>query len=149
MKQKRHEKILELIERNSIDTQEELLRLLRNEGFHVTQATVSRDIKELRLLKTLSPDGEYRYVPAKNETRETTLKFWSLFKESVLSIRVAQNVVCVKCLDGTANAVCAAFDVLHWNGLVGTLAGNDTIFMLCGDGTAAERLAAELKKTGG
>jgi transcriptional regulator of arginine metabolism len=149
LKQKRHEKILEIVERYPIDTQEELLRLLREEGFHVTQATVSRDIKELRLVKTLSADGKYRYVPAKKEAREKTLKFWTLFQESVLSVVTAQNIVCVKCLDGTANAVCAAFDVLHWDSLVGTLAGNDTIFMLCKDEASAAKLEAELNKAGG
>ncbi len=84
MKKKRHEKILELIARYPIDTQEELLRLLREAGFDVTQATVSRDIKELRLLKTLSPDGKYRYAPAKEETKENSAKFYSLFADSAV-----------------------------------------------------------------
>lgn len=146
MKEKRQEKILELVERNPINTQEELMRLLQEDGYRVTQATVSRDIKELRLMKALSPDGQYRYAPAREKSRETTLKFNSLFAESVIQLAAAQNIVCVKCLSGTANAVCAAFDSLHWNNLVGTIAGEDTIFMLCTDNAAAAALAAELAK---
>lgn len=145
MKKRRHEKILELIERYSIDTQEELLRLLREAGFDVTQATVSRDIKELRLLKTLSSDGKYRYAPAKEESKETASKFYSLFADSAISVDYAQNIVCVKCFTGMANAVCAAMDALHWDDIVGTLAGDDTIFILSRNEQAAGRLAGELK----
>lgn len=145
MKKKRHEKILELIRQHSIDTQEELLRLLREAGYDVTQATVSRDIKELRLLKMLSPDGKYRYVPAKNEGKETSGKFYSLFSDSAISVGEAQNIVCVKCQTGMANAVCAAMDSLGREDIVGTLAGDDTIFILMKDGGKAELLAEELK----
>ncbi|MCI1955864.1 MAG: arginine repressor [Oscillospiraceae bacterium] len=145
MKKRRHEKILELIERYPIDTQEELLRLLRAEGFDVTQATVSRDIKELRLLKTLSPDGKYRYAPAKDELKENAGKFYSLFADSAVSVDVARNIVCVKCSTGMANAVCAAMDTLRWEDVVGTLAGDDTIFILTRNEEAAARLAAKLK----
>lgn len=146
MKQKRHEKILELVERYSIDTQEELLRRLREAGFNVTQATISRDIKELRLLKTLSPDRKYRYAPAKEEMRESALKLQTLFEDSVISVGGAQNVVCVKCLSGVANAVCAAFDSLRWEEVVGTIAGNDTIFILMQTDEAANNLTDQLKK---
>lgn len=145
MKKKRHEKILELIARYAIDTQEELLRRLREAGFEVTQATVSRDIKELRLLKVLSPDGKYRYTPAKEETKENTAKFYSLFADSALSIDYAQNMISVKCQTGMANAVCAAMDTLRWTDIVGTLAGDDTIFILTRNEDAAGRLTAELK----
>lgn len=146
MKKRRHEKIMDLIERYPIDTQEELLRLLREAGFDVTQATVSRDIKELRLLKTLSPDGKYRYAPTKEETKETTAKFYTLFADSAVSVACAQNIVCVKCFTGMANAVCAGMDTLRWDDVVGTLAGDDTIFILTKNDEAAARLAEELKK---
>lgn len=145
MKKKRHEKILELIERYPIDTQEELLRLLRDAGFEVTQATVSRDIKELRLFKTLSPDGKYRYAPARDESKESAGKFYSLFADSAISVAYAQNIVSVKCFTGMANAVCAAMDTLHWDDIVGTLAGDDTIFILARNEEAAGRLSEELK----
>ena len=145
MKKKRHEKILELIARYAIDTPEELLRRLREAGCEVTQATVSRDIKELRLLKVLSPDGKYRYTPAKEETKENTAKFYSLFADSALSVDYAQNMISVKCQTGMANAVCAAMDTLRWADIVGTLAGDDTIFILTRNEAAAGRLTAELK----
>lgn len=145
MKKKRHEKILELIKQYSIDTQEELLRLLRQSGFDVTQATVSRDIKELRLLKMLSPDGKYRYVPAKEDEKENTGKFYSLFADSAISVGSAQNIVCVKCQTGMANAVCAAMDSTDREDIVGTLAGDDTIFILTRNDETSVALAEELK----
>lgn len=145
MKKKRHEKILELIQKYSIDTQEELLRLLREEGFDVTQATVSRDIKELRLMKMLSSDGKYRYVTAKEDGKSNSGKFFSLFADSAVSVASAQNIVCVKCQTGMANAVCAAMDTLYRDDIVGTLAGDDTIFILTNNDKTAEFLAEELK----
>lgn len=146
MKKRRHEKILELIARYSIDTQEELLRLLRESGFDVTQATVSRDIKELRLLKTLSPDGKYQYAPAQEDAKANSAKFYSLFADSAVSVDTAQNIVCVKCMTGMANAVCAAMDSIRRDDVVGTLAGDDTIFILMRSDESAGLLAGELKK---
>ncbi len=146
MKKKRHEKILELIALYPIDTQEELLRLLREAGFEVTQATVSRDIKELRLLKALSTDGKYRYVPAQEEAKANSAKFYSLFADSAIAVDAARNVVCVKCMTGMANAVCAAMDTIRRDDVVGTLAGDDTIFILMRTDEAAGSLADEFKK---
>lgn len=146
MKERRHAKILELIGKYSIDTQEELLRCLREEGYEVTQATVSRDIKELRLIKTLTSSGKYRYTVGQDESRDYTTKFYSLFSDSAVSVDYAQNIIALKCLTGMANAVCAALDTLQWENIVGTLAGDDTIFILVRDENTAERLTAELKK---
>jgi transcriptional regulator of arginine metabolism len=146
MKERRHAKILELIGKYSIDTQEELLRRLREEGYEVTQATVSRDIKELRLIKVLTVSGKYKYTVGQEETKDYTTKFYSLFSDSALSVDYAQNMVAVKCLTGMANAVCAAMDALQWNNIVGTLSGDDTIFILTRDESVAERLSLELKK---
>lgn len=146
MKEKRQAKILELIALYPINTQEELLRLLRNAGFDVTQATVSRDIKELRLLKSLSPDGKYRYVPAQEEAKASSEKFYSLFADSALTVGFAQNIVCVKCMTGMANAVCAAMDTIRRDEIVGTLAGDDTIFILTRNEATAARLSDELKR---
>ncbi len=146
MKERRHAKILELIGKYSIDTQEELLRRLRDEGYEVTQATVSRDIKELRLIKTLTASGKYRYTVGQEEAKDYTTKFYSLFSDAALSVNFAQNMIAVKCLTGMANAVCAAMDTLHWEHIVGTLAGDDTIFILMSDENAAEGLSADLKK---
>jgi transcriptional regulator of arginine metabolism len=146
MKEKRQAKILELIALYPINTQEELMQLLREAGFDVTQATVSRDIKELRLLKMLSADGKYRYVAAQEGTKASSEKFFSLFADSALTVNSAQNIVCVKCMTGMANAVCAAMDSIQRDDIVGTLAGDDTIFILMRNEEEAVRLADELKK---
>ncbi|WP_195983423.1 arginine repressor [Clostridium sp. D33t1_170424_F3] len=146
MKTRRHAKILELINEYSIDTQEELLRRLREDGFDVTQATVSRDIKELRLVKTLSHDGKYQYSTGKDTVRDISSKFFSLLADSALSINSAKNIVVIKCLTGMAQAVCAAMDSIHWDTVVGTLAGDDTIFVVTKDDESAERLTADLKR---
>ena len=146
MRTKRHAKILELIQTHAIDTQEELLNWLRQENFDVTQATVSRDIKELRLVKTLSPDGKYRYSTGKNTETDISGKFHMLFADSVHSVDYAGNIVAIKCYGGMAQAVCAALDSLHWEGTVGTLAGDDTIFILTRTENIAAGLVAELKK---
>lgn len=146
MKTKRHAKILELIQQYTIDTQDELLRRLRQENYNVTQATVSRDIKELRLVKTLSSDGKYRYSTGKNNETDISGKFHNLFSDSVHAIDYAGNMVVVKCYVGMAQAVCAALDSLQWEGTVGTLAGDDTIFILTRSEHTAVELVAELKK---
>ncbi len=146
MKAKRHAKVLELISEHAIDTQEELLRLLRAEGFDVTQATVSRDIKELRLIKTLSGDGKYRYAThGKDNAIDISFKFHAIFSESVQSVDYAGNMVVIKCYNGMANAACAALDSIHWKDVVGTLAGDDTIFIVIRDSRRAEEFVRELR----
>ena len=143
MKIKRHEKILELIAAHSIDTQEELQKHLKESGFEVTQATVS----ELRLVKTLSSDGKYKYaVTSKEAARDISYKFHAIFTESVMSIDYAMNTVVVKCFVGMAQAACAALDSMRWDGIVGTLAGDDTIFILMRSEAAAVQLVEELMK---
>ncbi len=146
MKARRHAKILELINTYHIDTQEELLKRLRQDGFDVTQATVSRDIKELRLIKTLSSDGKYKYSTGKETGRDISSKFFSLFTDSALSVDNAMNIVVVKTFTGMASAVCAAMDAIQWSGVVGTVAGDDTILILCKDEAIAVQLVGELKK---
>ena len=146
MKTRRHTKILELINEYAIDTQEELLRRLREDGLDVTQATVSRDIKELRLVKTLSKEGKYKYSSGNDSTKDYSSKFYSLLADSAVSINFACNLVVIKCLTGMAQAVCASMDSMHWDGVVGTLAGDDTIFIATKNEACAEQLVAELKK---
>lgn len=146
MKERRHAKILELIGRYNIDTQEELLTRLREEGFNVTQATVSRDIKELRLVKTPSPGGGYRYSAAKESAKDGAAKFYSLLSDSAVSIAYAGNITVIKCLTGMAQAVCAAMDALNWDNIVGTLSGDDTIFVLSRNEEGAAGLAENLNK---
>ena len=146
MKKRRHEKILQIISNNTVDTQEELLRLLRDEGFDVTQATVSRDIKELRLVKTQTGNGKYRYTAPKDGSRDMSSRFFSLFSENTISVQSACNIVVIKSLTGMAQAVCAAMDSLHWEGIVGTLAGDDTIFVVRQDEECARRFSEELRR---
>ena len=148
-KSKRHEKILELIARYEIETQEELQDRLNKEGFSVTQATVSRDIKDLRLIKTASLNGGYHYTvnhSGKSGREELAFKFHAIFAEAVEGIKSAQNLVVVKCYTGMANAVCAALDSLSWPGLVVTIAGDDTILLVMQDNQSAENIVAELYK---
>ena len=147
MKSRRHEKILELILEHVVDTQEELLRLLKQEGYHVTQATVSRDIKDLRLSKTLGADGCYRYTFVSQErSADYTPRFSAIFSEAVIHVDFAGHIVVVKCHTGMANAACAALDTLRLGEVVGTLAGDDTIFILMRGPEAAQTLTQQLKE---
>ena len=147
MKSQRHAKILELIKNRPIETQEELLGLLREGGFPVTQATVSRDIKELRLVKTLTPDGSYYYTAhAPAEKGEMSNRLLVLLSESVEGIDSAGNITSIKCHTGMANALCEFLDDLHLEGVVGTLAGDNTIFLLMRDERHAQELVAQLHK---
>jgi transcriptional regulator of arginine metabolism len=131
MKKRRQAKILELISSNFIETQEELQDKLNEYGFEVTQATISRDIKELRLVKELSPNGRYCYSTGKKHLENFNQRANGIFSESIVSVDYALNTVCVKCFSGMANAACAAIDSMLWDEIVGTIAGDDTIFILC------------------
>ena len=146
MKVKRQAKILEIIMRQPVDTQEELQNLLKNESYHVTQATVSRDIKEMRLVKLQGVDGRYRYSVERREGMQISSKFHSLFADSVTDVNFAGNIIVVKCMNGMAMAVCAAMDALHWDGLIGTLAGDDTFIGIAMDEQCAAELTEELRK---
>lgn len=130
MKYSRHTKILDLIEGYEIETQEELAHRLKECGFNVTQATVSRDIKELRLIKVLTKEGRYKYATIKHQEGGVSDRFIKLFRDAVLSIDHAGNMVVIKTLVGSANAAAAALDALDLKDVVGTLAGDDTIFIL-------------------
>lgn len=131
MKTKRHEILLKIIKQEEICTQEELQEKLKLAGFDVTQATVSRDIKNLNLVKTAQKNGSYRYVQKQDDiTEKKAVKFKSVFYEAVISVDYAQNIVAVKCHVGMGNAACAAIDMMDIGDVVGTLAGDDTIFIL-------------------
>ena len=146
MKTRRHAKILDIITHNEVETQEELQALLRQAGYNVTQATVSRDIKELRLIKTPGAAGGYRYTTAKRGSEHISSKFHSIFSSSVVNVQYAQNIVVVHCLPGMAQAACAAMDSLHWDQVIGTLAGDDTFLCVVTGQQEAEDLVLELKK---
>ncbi len=143
MKKDRHAKILELIDRYDISTQDELLTKLLECGVEVTQATVSRDIKELRLVKHPSANGQYKYSPATGSD-EKYMKYYAIFAESVTSTDYAQNICLLKCHPGTAQAACAAIDALGMSEVLGTLAGDDTIFILCRNERAAQNTKREI-----
>lgn len=146
MKTRRHAKILEIINNNSVETQEELQSLLREAGYNVTQATVSRDIKELRLIKTPDAAGGYHYSTARGGAEHISARFHSIFSDSVVNVQYAQNIVVVHCLTGMAQAACAAMDSLHWKQVIGTLAGDDTFICVATSEQDAEDLVLELKK---
>ena len=146
MKSKRHAKILELIAEFEIDTQEELLNKLNGKGFKVTQATVSRDIRELRLVKVQAASG-YKYsLGSSKENMDMSFKFHTVFSESVLNVDSAENLVVIKCYSGMANAACAALDSVTWKGLVGTIAGDDTVLCVMNDKGMAVKFTGQLRK---
>ena len=149
MKKARHEVILSLIEKENIGTQEALLERLIEEGYSVTQATISRDIKALRLLKTPTGDGEYKYVYVQKDSEDYTQKYYSILSHSVVSVNFAGNMAVVKCYTGMAQAACTAVDNIVTDKIVGTLAGDDTIFVLCKDDGAASELKKRIEKIAG
>ncbi|MPN46175.1 Arginine repressor [bioreactor metagenome] len=146
MKAKRHAKILEIIHNNQVTTQDELLKYLNDSGLTVTQATISRDIKELRLIKTLGSDGTYHYSTVQQESENISSKFHTLFSDTVTSIDYAGNIVVVKCLSGMATAACAAMDSLKRGDIVGTISGDDTFLCIMKDENKAIDLVTDLKK---
>lgn len=146
MKAQRLKKIVELVENNEVCTQEELLQLLEKEKIITTQATISRDIKELNLVKTISDTGKYKYSTVKKTTSQhLEKKYKAVFIESVVSVDYALNTVVIRCHTGMANAACAALDTMNFTGVVGTLAGDDTIFVLMKTELFAEALTLEVK----
>lgn len=144
MKNARHEKIKAIILNNTVETQEELQNYLKEAGFNVTQATISRDIKELRLIKSQSPGGTYRYICPLPKMEALGIEYSNIFAHSVLSVDYAMNNVVVKCRSGMAQAACAALDDMNWDIIVGTLAGEDTIFIIVRTEQQAETLVHEL-----
>jgi len=147
MKSKRQEALLNIVQTQAIETQEELTGALRDAGFAVTQATVSRDIKELRLVKTLGPDGRYVYTAVKApQANVASSKLHRLFHDAVRHVDHAGNMVVVHCLSGTAGAVCAAADSMDLPGIVGSLAGDDTILFVVRTESDASRLTGMLRE---
>lgn len=134
---------MNIINEQSIENQEMLRDELLKQGFEVTQATISRDITELNLEKGMNDDGVYCYIPS---SRLHGVKFRSLFSQSVLEIDYAGNIVCVKCHAGLANAACAALDAMNYPFIVGTIAGDDTIFVLIRTADDAVDFAQKLKE---
>lgn len=129
MKTKRQAKILELIRRNDIETQEELSDRLEQEGFQVTQATVSRDIRELKLTKVALSNGRQKYTAIMEQDENLSEKYTRVFKDGFVSMDMAQNILVIKTVSGMAMAVAAALDAIHFGEVVGCIAGDDTIMI--------------------
>ena len=127
MKRERQEKILELISTRQIGTQEELTEELERAGFVATQATVSRDIREMKLTKVAMSDGKQRYVAYRETPQNLSEKYIRIFRDGFLSMDNAQNILVIKTVSGMAMAVAAAVDAMKWNEVVGCIAGDDTI----------------------
>lgn len=144
MKAARHARLLEIIANNEIETQEELVKALVAEGFKATQATVSRDIKDLRLTKIPDERGGYKYASVDSSTGGITLKMKQLFENSVSSIKCAQNIVVVKTLAGSANTIGVVVDALRDENILGSVAGDDTIIVVLVDNQAAIELVEKL-----
>jgi len=142
MKNKRHRKILEIISSRDIETQEELREILAADGFKVAQPTLSRDIQELRLVKTLSEGGGYRYVQSGSDEAQ----FSNLLIQTIISVDYAMNMVVIKCYTGMAQAACAMIDNMEYSQILGTIAGDDTIFILLRNEENARVLMQSLKK---
>lgn len=130
MKTVRQVAILDIIEKQEIETQEELASSLNARGIRVTQATVSRDIKELRLLKVLTPSGKYKYATGDQADNNLTDRFIRMLAESLLSASSANNLIVVKTLSGSANVAAEALDSMHWPEVLGTLAGDNTVLLI-------------------
>ena len=147
MKSTRQKIILNIISREDIETQGQLIDALEAAGVKSTQATISRDIKDLRLIKELSPRGTYRYVaPNSAIVSSHADKLIMIFRESVTSYQCAQNIVVIKTLPGLAPAACSAIDKMEVTSLVGTLAGDDTAFLAMADSEAARRFCEVIQE---
>ena len=147
MKNARQAEILNIIQADEVETQEQLLSELKARGFSATQATISRDIKELRLVKELTGRGSYRYALSDRRVSvgaESRLR--NIFKEGVVSVDVAQNIVVVRTMPGLASAACSALDGMKIPGMVGSLAGDDTGILIMRDNASAQQFSGEVHK---
>lgn len=146
MKPGRQNAILEIISEKDIETQNQLMQELAARGVKSTQATLSRDIKDMRLVKELGPSGNYRYVvAAKAGTTDLDMRLKKILRESLVSYDVAQNLLVIRTLPGLASAACSAFDSMEIENLVGTLAGDDTAFLAMRDKESAVKLYHEIE----
>lgn len=146
MKTQRQAKIMEIISKTNVETQEQLLSLLQEAGFTGTQATISRDIKELRIVKELTAMGTYRYTAAAKEVPGTfSARLNTIFRESVTNFDYAQNLVVIHTLPGLANAAASAVDAMHLSVVLGTLAGDDTVIAIMRDNNSAAAFCGEIR----
>lgn len=146
VKSQRQAKILEIISNRNVETQEQLLAALQNEGFRGTQATISRDIKELRIVKELTNLGTYRYTTSSNEVSGSfSSKLNAIFRECVVSYDYAQNIIVIRTLPGLASAAGSAIDAMNLSLVVGSISGDDTVMVVMRDNNAAAAFCGEIK----
>ena len=146
MKSQRQAKILEIISNKDVETQEQLLSELQDSGFRGTQATISRDIKELRIVKELTSQGTYRYTTSSNELNGTfSARLNTIFRECVVSFDYAQNLIVIRTLPGLANAAASAIDAMNMSTVVGSLAGDDTVMIVMRDINSAATFCGEIR----
>ena len=146
MKSQRQAKILEIISTQNVETQEQLLEALQKEGFRGTQATISRDIKELRIVKELTNLGTYRYTTSNNELGNGfSARLNTIFRECVIGSDYAQNIIVVRTLPGLASAAGSAIDAMNMHAVVGSLAGDDTVMIVMRDSNSAAAFCGEIK----
>ena len=146
MKTRRQAKILELIQRKDVETQEELSAYLVREGFQVTQATVSRDIRELKLTKIAMDNGKQKYAVITDADSGMMEKYARVLREGFISMDLAKNIVVIKTVSGMAGAVCAAIDAMKFQEMVGSIAGDDTIICIIRDDEEAVKIMKKLRK---
>ncbi len=144
MKSARHNLILEIIEEQDIETQEELADELKRRGIRVTQATVSRDIKELRLLKVLGEHGGYKYATVERAEKGMSDRYIRILAECVISVDYVNNMIVIKTLTGSANAAGEAIDSMKWGEVLGTLAGDNTLLVIMRSEEAVQEMVARL-----
>jgi len=140
MKYSRHTKILEIIENESIETQDELCDKLRELNYDVTQATVSRDIKDLKLIKVIAESGKYKYAAVPNDINQMSDKMLAVFSHAFVSVDYAENLAVIKTLPGMAQAVASTVDSLKNAGILGSIGGDDTVMIVC----RSEKYAGDL-----
>ncbi|MGE5627498.1 MAG: arginine repressor [Solirubrobacterales bacterium] len=146
MKVTRHAKILEIINNHDIETQEELAEELKKNGMNVTQATVSRDIKELKLIKVLSDSGKYKYATIMHTESLLSNKLVSIFSQTVIQVESIDNFIILRTISGSASAAAEAIDSLNFDGIAGTIAGDNTIFVLARSVEKAQIITQKMKK---
>ncbi len=145
MRISRQNKILELIENNEIETQDKLASMLRDYGYEVTQATISRDIKELQLIKTLSSSGKYKYAVSKSDDGPIPARLIDIYRSTVRSINKSGNIVLLKCLSGCANAAGEALDSMELKHVIGSVAGDNTLLLVTDDPANSDEVVEILR----
>lgn len=146
MRYQRQNKIIEIIENNEVETQDMLVDLLNKSGFKVTQATISRDIKELQLVKSQTTEGKYKYVISTRGDQPITDRFVKIFRETIQAVNASGNIIVLKTLSGCAGAAAEAIDSMNMKNIIGSIAGDNTMMLVVDDPKNVPRLIDEFNK---